>query len=343
MAYIGDKPSQTLASPTSQYFNGDGSTVAFTLNRAVNVAEDLEVFVNNIQQEPGVGKSYTATGTTLTFDAAPSAGTANVYVVYRGLAEVTTRLEHDPNAALAATTGTFSGDLTVDTDTLYVDSTNNSVGIGTTSPSTSHRLTLDKSSNYGGIALFQSGSQVGQIIQEGATGNIYIDADSNSLGGGLIFRTDGGTTRMAVDGSGRITMPYQPAFYAWGSGNQSWSGTSAYQTLQLTNQVSLGSRNTGFNTTTYTFTAPIAGSYAFFARMTQTGTGTGPAMTLYKNGVGQNNEMTIGYGLAYMTATGFQFLQLAANDTVNVQVINYNNTSFTLDLGRCAFMGWLLG
>ena len=31
---------------------------------------------------------------------------------------------------------TITGDLTVDTDTLYVDSTNNRVGIGTTSPST---------------------------------------------------------------------------------------------------------------------------------------------------------------------------------------------------------------
>ncbi len=113
MAYIGPKPSQTLATPTSQYFNGTGSQTVFTLNRAVNVPEDLEVFVNNIQQEPGVGKSYTATGTTLTFDGAPSSGTANVYVVYRGLAEVTTRLEHDPNAALAATTGTFSGNVDV--------------------------------------------------------------------------------------------------------------------------------------------------------------------------------------------------------------------------------------
>jgi len=109
MAYIGNFPAKSKTTTSSQYFNGDGSTVAFTLNRPVNVAEDLEVFVDNVQQEPGSGKSYTATGTSLTFDAAPSAGTANVYVVYRGLAEVTTRLEHDPNAALAATTGTFSG------------------------------------------------------------------------------------------------------------------------------------------------------------------------------------------------------------------------------------------
>ena len=113
MAYIGPPPSQKLATPTSQYFSGNGSATAFTLNRPVNVAEDLNVFVNNVPQEPGSGKSYTATGTTLTFDAAPSSGTNNVYVVYRGLAETTTRLEHDANAALAATTGAFSGNVTI--------------------------------------------------------------------------------------------------------------------------------------------------------------------------------------------------------------------------------------
>jgi len=36
--------------------------------------------------------------------------------------------------ALSGTSATFSGDLTIDTNTLYVDSTNNRVGIGTTSP-----------------------------------------------------------------------------------------------------------------------------------------------------------------------------------------------------------------
>ena len=113
MAYLGPPPSQKLATPTSQYFSGNGSATAFTLNRPVNVSEDLNVFVNNVPQEPGSGKSYTATGTTLTFDAAPASGTNNVYVVYRGLAEPTTRLEHPSGQPLAATTGAFSGNVTI--------------------------------------------------------------------------------------------------------------------------------------------------------------------------------------------------------------------------------------
>ena len=65
MAYLGPPPSQTPASPTSQYFSGNGSTTTFTLNRPVNVAEDLNVYVNNVAQQPGAGKSYTASGTNL--------------------------------------------------------------------------------------------------------------------------------------------------------------------------------------------------------------------------------------------------------------------------------------
>ena len=89
MSYLGGAPAKSTATPTSQFFSGNGSNTSFTLNRAVNVSEDLEVFVNNVQQEPGVGKSYTANGTSLTFDAAPSSGTNNVYVVYRGFSERT--------------------------------------------------------------------------------------------------------------------------------------------------------------------------------------------------------------------------------------------------------------
>ena len=109
MAYIGAQPNKTLTKTTSQSFNGTGSATAFTLNRSVNVGEDLEVFVNNVQQEPGSGKSYTASGTTLTFDEAPPSGTGNVYVIYRGQAEVTTRLEHDANQALSASSVTIGG------------------------------------------------------------------------------------------------------------------------------------------------------------------------------------------------------------------------------------------
>ena len=156
MAYLGAQPNKTLTKTTSQSFNGTGSATTFTLNRAVNTEEELEVFVENVQQEPGSGKSYTASGTILTFDEAPPSGTGNIYVIYRGQAEVTTRLEHDANQALSATTGTFtqlnSDNIRIDGNTISSTDTNGDitldpngtgdtiiasgkVGIGSTSPS----------------------------------------------------------------------------------------------------------------------------------------------------------------------------------------------------------------
>jgi len=183
MAYIGTPPNQQLRKITSQSFNGDGSTTVFTLNRSVDNGESLEVFVDNVQQEPGTTKSYTAAGTSLTFSEAPQTGTGNVYVIYRGVAEVTTRLEHDPNQALQATTGTFSSDLTVDTDTLYVDSTNNRVGINTVSPSASLNIEFSNSGNASVSTSTIGTSSV--ILNDTDTGGGYRNL-------GLVLKTGAG-------------------------------------------------------------------------------------------------------------------------------------------------------
>ena len=91
MAFIGTTPRQGFTSHiASQSFSSsaNGSTTVFTLNNAVASENDLEVFVGNVRQEPGSGKAYTASGTTLTFTEAPAAG-LNVYVNYKGQAQVT--------------------------------------------------------------------------------------------------------------------------------------------------------------------------------------------------------------------------------------------------------------
>lgn len=121
MSYLGGAPAKSTATPTSQFFSGNGSNTSFTLNRAVNVSEDLEVFVNNVQQEPGSGKSYTANGTSLTFDAAPSSGTNNVYVVYRGSSERAVRLEANDTSATVSGALFTSGSNKTETELFQVN------------------------------------------------------------------------------------------------------------------------------------------------------------------------------------------------------------------------------
>ena len=54
MAYLGSEPTTGVGSTTKQQFSGDASTVAFTMLRAAALSTDLEVFVDNVQQEPTV-------------------------------------------------------------------------------------------------------------------------------------------------------------------------------------------------------------------------------------------------------------------------------------------------
>ena len=83
MPYIGKEVAAGQTETVKDSFNGDNSTVAFTMSQSVGLATDIEVFVGNVQQEPGSSKAYTVSGTTLTFSEAPPTGTGNIYVIHR--------------------------------------------------------------------------------------------------------------------------------------------------------------------------------------------------------------------------------------------------------------------
>jgi hypothetical protein len=80
MSYIGSTPTTQSFIAGTDYFNGDGSTTAFTLSRNVVSVNDIEVVVNNVVQQPNT--AYNVMGTTITFTSAPSAGTGNIYARY---------------------------------------------------------------------------------------------------------------------------------------------------------------------------------------------------------------------------------------------------------------------
>ena len=83
MPYVGKTALTTFTETVKDSFNGDNSSVACTMSQSVGLDTDIEVFVGNVQQEPGSGKAYTVSGTTLTFSEAPPTGTANIYVIHR--------------------------------------------------------------------------------------------------------------------------------------------------------------------------------------------------------------------------------------------------------------------
>jgi hypothetical protein len=355
MAYIGTPVQQALTKVTSQSFNGTGSQTVFTLNRAVNTGEELEVFVNNVQQEPGVGKSYTATGTTLTFDAAPSSGTGNIYVIYRGLAEVTRRLEHDPNQALAATTGTFSGDLTVDTNTLYVDSTNNRIGMGisplyalhTSTSSGVNRFESTAATGEAVIHTFNRDGQTAYIGKENSAGSYTFAsggvADAFAIahyGSTAPIQIGHNTPELIIDSSGRVTMPYQPSFRAE-SGPLGYTTTSPIPFSSV--QHNVGSH---YSTITNRFTAPIAGVYALHLHVgfVRINSGSGWAQTeLRRNGA----QLAYSYfqgptATAYAPASVSVLTSLSANDYIEA-IFQHSNGQYYANARELQFSGYLVG
>ena len=86
IVYLGNELLTATAATSETHideFNGDGSTVAFTLTRtpAANNAANYAVFVDNVYQRYGASYSYTVTGDVLTFTGAPAAGTNNIQVI----------------------------------------------------------------------------------------------------------------------------------------------------------------------------------------------------------------------------------------------------------------------
>jgi hypothetical protein len=80
MAYIGNLP--TSATFAIDSFNGDNSTVNFTLREAPVATSSILVFVGGIRQHTD---TYSLSGTTLTFSEAPPSGTNNIQVLFLGL------------------------------------------------------------------------------------------------------------------------------------------------------------------------------------------------------------------------------------------------------------------
>jgi len=115
--------------------------------------------------------------------------------------------------AVDTTTGTFSGDLTVDTNTLYVDSANNRVGVGTVSPA--HALDVNGSLSSNGnenvmrIAAADSTQAGGININSvyGATASSRVTTifsiDGQGQDAPLAFG-NGTTEAMRIDSSGRV-------------------------------------------------------------------------------------------------------------------------------------------
>jgi hypothetical protein len=232
------------------------------------------------------------------------------------------------------------------------------LGIGTTNPAAfSSKLAISGNSGTGTTQLFVAGggnagdygivtvgtstTAKGRLVADADNGNFRFDT-AGSASGNMVFLTGSSyTERMRIDSAGRVTMPSQPAFLAHNDGttgsNGDISGGAVLNFFRAT-KFNIGNH---FNTSTSTFTAPIAGRYQFNAVISCRTNGAGIVWVV--NG----SEYVLGTDVAMfeastatMSPNSHIVLSLAANDTVRLQA-----RSGTITIGRhhSWFSGQLIG
>ena len=82
MSYLGLQPNTPLLNTSTQTFSGNSVATQFTLARSVASASDLDVMIGSTLQRPFT--DYLAGNVSLQFISAPTTGTNNITVTYRG-------------------------------------------------------------------------------------------------------------------------------------------------------------------------------------------------------------------------------------------------------------------
>lgn len=181
MPYLGNAPAEAYSNISYQDLTG-GSGTTFTLDFPAGSPGELEVFVNNVRQEPSV--AYTVSGTTLTMTGTV-ASTDDFYVVFQGKAQQTVR--HPANTALEATSGTFSGALSMGSisggiPNLVRVQTFTSSGTYTKSSGATKALVYVVGGGGGGGGVDGQGASTGRAAGGGGAGGTAIKLITSGLG-----------------------------------------------------------------------------------------------------------------------------------------------------------------
>ena len=206
MAYLGASPLASFASPSKDTFSGNNSDTSFTMGQSVGDPNQIEVFVDNVRQEPT--SAYTVNGTTLTFTGTPATGTNNIYVIHKqgvignGLLPTSGRDSDRVGSLTVDGASTLTGNITTSGN---ISATSGSITAGGALSGVT-TLTTTSTATIGGDT-----SITGNLRSDTSADGIQIDATDGSASNAgdliLLDGTDGsatnaGSSLLFEDGTG---------------------------------------------------------------------------------------------------------------------------------------------
>ena len=219
MPYIGSSPSQVAFLVDT--FSGNGSTTAFTTSVAPANTASVLVAISGVLQDPS---TYSVSGTTLTFSAAPPTGTGNISARYLGIpASGVTTTAYRTQTEFTATAGQTT--FTPPSYTVgFIQVYRNGVLLGS----------ADYTATNGTTVVLTTGATAGDLI---TTISFYVSSVLNAIpstpGAVTPAYLSGNAPQMTVytSGSGTYTVPTNAkALYikmVGGGGGGAGSGTSS--------------------------------------------------------------------------------------------------------------------
>ena len=242
MAYLGASPLSSFASPSKDTFSGDNSTTAFTMGQSVSDPNSIEVFVDNVRQEPT--SAYTVNGTTLTFTGTPATGTNNIYVIHKqgvignGLLPTSGRSSDRVGSLTVDGASTLTGNITTSGN---ISATSGSITAGGALSGVT-TLTTSSTATIGGAATIGGDTAIsGNLRSDTSADGIQLDASDGSAtdAGDLVLldgtdgsATNAGSSLLYEDGTGDPANYFNNDITFSGDINLSKSVTAKTQVIE---------------------------------------------------------------------------------------------------------------
>ena len=208
---------------------------------------------------------------------------------------------------------------------LMVNGGDDRVGIGTNSPAEALEVSTTADADYG-IKVANDDTQAFVKVQSGGTALYGGNTSVNFVSGGSF------ATAMIIDANGQITKPLQPAFHVI---NGADNGNIATNNTEITVNFSTESFdvNSDFNTTNFTFTAPVTGKYQFNVSLSVSQIDTAATQYIIRlNTSNRNYHLAIDPEFGADTLFPFSISALAdmdASDTAIVTIAQNGGTAQT--------------